>query len=128
MSEASLANRCVVVTGAASGIGEATARAVVREGGSVVIADLQEDKGRALAEELGDAAVFIQTDVTRETDIADAVALAEERYGELYGMVNNAGVWEPSDRSSIRRPRPTITPWQSWPGRRSSASSTPPRP
>ena len=82
----------VVVTGAASGIGEATARGIVRDGGSVVIADLQEEAGRALAEELGAAAVFSRCDVTREEDIAAAVAAAQESFGSLTGMVNNAGI------------------------------------
>lgn len=92
MSKAEFENRCVVVTGAASGIGEATARAVVAEGGNVVIADLQEDKGEALAKELGAAAVFLRTDVSREEDIAAAVELAVTRFGGIHGMVNNAGI------------------------------------
>ena len=81
-----------VVTGAASGIGEATARGLVADGGSVVIADLQEDKGQALAAELGAAAVFQQTDVCQENDIAAAVARAQKEFGLLSGMVNNAGI------------------------------------
>ena len=62
----------VVVTGGASGIGEATVRAIVSEGGKVVIADLQEERGRALVEELGAATRFHFTDVTREEDIERA--------------------------------------------------------
>jgi len=85
-------DKSVVVTGAASGIGEATARGVVREGGRVVIADLQEERGAALADELGPAAVFHKTDVCIEDDIAGAVAAAQREFGALYGMVNNAGV------------------------------------
>jgi NAD(P)-dependent dehydrogenase (short-subunit alcohol dehydrogenase family) len=85
-------NRCVVVTGAASGIGEATARTVIAEGGSVVIADLQEARGQALADELGTNAVFIHTDVTEEKDIEAAVALAQSQFGGIHGMVNNAGI------------------------------------
>lgn len=84
--------QCVVVTGGASGIGEATVRGIVTEGGKVVIADLQQECGQALAAELGEAAVFIKTDVTIEADIAAAVALAESQFGPLTGMVNNAGV------------------------------------
>jgi NAD(P)-dependent dehydrogenase (short-subunit alcohol dehydrogenase family) len=84
--------RSVVVTGAASGIGEATARGVVREGGSVLIADLQDERGAALADELGPAAVFHKTDVSLEDDIAGAVAAAQREFGALYGMVNNAGI------------------------------------
>lgn len=85
-------DHCVVVTGGASGIGEATARALVAEGGRVVIADLQEEAGRALAEELGQSAAFFRTDVTAEDDIAGAVAAAQKKLGPLTGMVNNAGV------------------------------------
>ena len=84
--------QCIVVTGGASGIGEATVRGLVAAGGSVVIADLQEDRGQALVEELGDATLFIKTNVTVEADIAAAVALAESHFGKLTGMVNNAGV------------------------------------
>ncbi len=82
----------IVVTGGASGIGEETTRAIVEEGGRVVIADLQEDRGRALAEEIGDAVIFFQTDVCREEDIAGAVNTAVEQFGSLSGMVNNAGI------------------------------------
>ena len=82
----------VVVTGGASGIGEATVRALVSEGGKVVIADLQEEQGRALVEELGAATRFHLTDVTREEDIEAAVALAVGEFGSLTGMVNNAGI------------------------------------
>lgn len=85
-------NAVVVVTGGASGIGEATARALVAEGGKVVIADLQEDRGTALVKELGDAVRFHRTDVTREQDIAAAVELAVTEFGSLTGMVNNAGI------------------------------------
>ncbi len=85
-------NAVVVVTGGASGIGEATTRALVNEGSKVVIADLQEERGRALAEELGSAVRFQRTDVTREDDIEAAVALAQSEFGTLTGMVNNAGI------------------------------------
>jgi len=85
-------DQCVVVTGGASGIGEATVRSIVEEGGRVVIADLQEERGRALVSELGNATLFYHTDVTREEDIAGAIVLAQKRFGPLTGMVNNAGI------------------------------------
>lgn len=85
-------NRAVVVTGAAGGIGEATARGVVREGGRVVIADLQVEAGQAVADSLGDAARFVRTDVLQEDDIAAAVDTAVREFGALDGMVNNAGI------------------------------------
>lgn len=82
----------VVVTGGASGIGEATVRALVAEGAGVVIADLQVERGESLAKELGDMAGFRRTDVTREQGIAAAIEFARERFGPLTGMVNNAGI------------------------------------
>lgn len=85
-------DQCVVVTGGASGIGEATVRALVAEGANVVIADLQEERGRALVAELGSCSAFYFTDVTREDEIAGAIAMAQREFGPLSGMVNNAGV------------------------------------
>ena len=82
----------VLVTGGASGIGEATVRALVAEGARVVIADLQQERGTSLAAELGEAAAFCQTDVTREADVAAAVAVAGEKYGSLTGTVLSAGI------------------------------------
>lgn len=67
-------------------------RGVVAEGGQVVIADLQPERGESLASDLGNNARFIQTDVTSEQDIIDAIALAEAEFGHLDGMVNNAGI------------------------------------
>lgn len=84
--------QCVVVTGGASGIGEATVRAIVKEGGKVLIADLQEEQGQALAEELGSHALFQKTDVSLEADIITALERANNELGPLTGMVNNAGI------------------------------------
>ena len=61
-----LENKVVLISGGAAGIGAATARLVVREGGKAVLADRDEAKGRALAGELGDAALFVPLDVTDE--------------------------------------------------------------
>jgi NAD(P)-dependent dehydrogenase (short-subunit alcohol dehydrogenase family) len=80
-----------IVTGGASGLGEGTARMLVREGGKVVIADLQVDKGQALAAELGAAATFVRCDVSQETDGRAAVAAAQG-LGKLMGLVNCAGI------------------------------------
>jgi NAD(P)-dependent dehydrogenase (short-subunit alcohol dehydrogenase family) len=78
-----------IVTGAASGIGAAVARAVASRGASVVVADLQEDKGRALADEIGGA--FVKVDVTRTDDIVAAVERAES-LATLRVLVNSAGI------------------------------------
>ena len=78
-----------IVTGGASGLGEGAARMVAAEGGLVVIADLQEDKGRALAGELGGA--FVKCDVSQEEDGRAVVAKATSM-GKLMGLVNCAGI------------------------------------
>jgi len=82
-----------IVTGGASGLGEGTARMLAKNGGKVVIADLQVDKGEALAKELGGAAVaaFVKCDVSQETDGQAAVAQAV-KMGKLMGLVNCAGI------------------------------------
>ena len=78
-----------IVTGGASGLGEGTARMLAREGGKVVIADLQADKGEAIAKELGGA--FVKCDVSSEEDGKAAVAKAVSM-GKLMGLVNCAGI------------------------------------
>jgi NAD(P)-dependent dehydrogenase (short-subunit alcohol dehydrogenase family) len=85
-------NKIVLISGGASGIGAATARLVVREGGKAVLADRDEAKGRALAAELGDAASFVPLDVTDEAAWNKAVAATVERFGGLHGLLNAAGV------------------------------------
>jgi NAD(P)-dependent dehydrogenase (short-subunit alcohol dehydrogenase family) len=84
--------RIAIVTGGASGIGEGTVRRFIAEGASVVIADLQRDRGEQLAAELGPATRFIATDVSLEADVAAAVDLAVSEFGRLDIMFNNAGI------------------------------------
>ncbi len=84
-------NSTIIVTGGASGLGAATARALAAAGGNVVIADVNADAGNALAKELGRAR-FIKTDVTAEADGQAAVALALKEFGGLQGLVNCAGI------------------------------------
>ncbi len=86
-----LENNVAVVTGGASGIGEATTRRFVAEGGKVLIADMQVDLGNQLANELGDSAAFLETNVADETNVQDAVADAVDRWGRLDTIFNNAG-------------------------------------
>lgn len=87
-----LENRVAVITGGASGIGEATVRRFVEEGAACVVADLQVDRGQALAAELGDSARFAEVDVAREADVSAAVDAAVEHFGRLDCVFNNAGV------------------------------------
>jgi NAD(P)-dependent dehydrogenase (short-subunit alcohol dehydrogenase family) len=81
-----------IVTGGASGLGAAVARMVAGEGGRVVIADVKDAEGAALASELGAAARFARTDVTDEASAKAAVAAAVEAFGALSGLVNCAGI------------------------------------
>ena len=81
-----------IVTGGASGLGAATARMITSNGGRAVIADLDEDRGRALASELGVAARFIRTDVTDEASGQAVVAEALDAFGGVHGLVNCAGI------------------------------------
>lgn len=84
-----IAGKVFLVTGGASGLGEGAARALAAAGGRVVIADLQADKGEAVAAELGGA--FVKCDVTQEADGQAAVAKASS-LGKLMGLVNCAGI------------------------------------
>jgi NAD(P)-dependent dehydrogenase (short-subunit alcohol dehydrogenase family) len=86
-----LANKVALVTGGASGIGEATVRLFVAEGASVVIADVQDDRGQRLAGELGARAAYAHADVSREADVQAAVDAAMGRFTRLDCIFNNAG-------------------------------------
>lgn len=81
-----------LVTGGASGLGEAVVRAIVAQGGKAVIADLNESAGQALVAELGDNARFVRCDITSSDDVQAAVAMAEEAFGGLQGSINCAGI------------------------------------
>lgn len=89
-----LSNKIILISGGARGQGAAEARLCVAEGARVVIGDVLEAEGRALAEELGPAAAFVPQDVTRESDWQAAVSAAH-RMGGLHGLVNNAGIYQP---------------------------------
>jgi NAD(P)-dependent dehydrogenase (short-subunit alcohol dehydrogenase family) len=84
-----IAGKVFIVTGGASGLGEGTARMLAKEGGKVVVADVQADKGQVLAAEIGGA--FVKCDVTQEADAQAAVAQAVSM-GKLMGLVNCAGI------------------------------------
>ncbi|TMB19315.1 MAG: 3-hydroxyacyl-CoA dehydrogenase [Deltaproteobacteria bacterium] len=81
-----------IVSGGASGLGEATIRALLAAGGRAVILDRPDSAGERLAGELGTAAAFAPGDVTREADVAAAVGRASERFGAVHVAVSCAGV------------------------------------
>jgi 3alpha(or 20beta)-hydroxysteroid dehydrogenase len=87
-----LQGKVVIVTGGARGMGAATSRLFVAEGAQVAICDLLEAEGAALADELGETAIFCRHDVTSETSWADAVRTTEEAFGPIDVLVNNAGI------------------------------------
>jgi NAD(P)-dependent dehydrogenase (short-subunit alcohol dehydrogenase family) len=87
-----LAAKVAVVTGGASGIGQATAELFVEEGAEVVIADVNDDAGEEVAAKLGEAASFKHTDVSSADEVQAVVDFAVERFGGLHVMVNNAGI------------------------------------
>lgn len=84
--------KVVLVSGGARGMGEDEVRAFVAEGAKVVIGDVLDTEGEALAAELGESAVFVHLDVTDPDAWADALARAEETFGPVTVLVNNAGI------------------------------------
>ncbi|MCY4342186.1 MAG: glucose 1-dehydrogenase [Gammaproteobacteria bacterium] len=86
-----LDGKVAVVTGGASGLGAATVRKFVAEGARVVIADVQQEKGRQLAEGIGPEAVFAFADVCREADVRGMIEVAVAEFGGLDCLFNNAG-------------------------------------
>jgi NAD(P)-dependent dehydrogenase (short-subunit alcohol dehydrogenase family) len=87
-----LSGKIALVTGAARGIGEAIATAFIDEGARVIVTDIEDDAGPALADRLGDEAVYHRLDVREEEDWTRVTQDALERFGRLDVVVNNAGI------------------------------------
>jgi 3alpha(or 20beta)-hydroxysteroid dehydrogenase len=87
-----LSGKVAIVTGGSRGQGAAHARAMVREGARVALTDVRVELGEALAAELGDAAMFIQHDVSKPADWDRVVAATEAAFGPINILVNNAGI------------------------------------
>lgn len=85
-------DKVFLVTGAGSGLGAATARTLAEAGAKVVLADLNREAGEKLAVELGNAAIFVETDVANEASATNAVQMAVSSFGGLHGLVNCAGI------------------------------------
>jgi 3alpha(or 20beta)-hydroxysteroid dehydrogenase len=83
--------KVALISGGAQGMGEAHARMLVAEGAKVVLGDILDDKGKALADDIGDAARYVHLDVTQPDDWKAAVATAVGEFGKLNVLVNNAG-------------------------------------
>ncbi|MDO8372897.1 MAG: glucose 1-dehydrogenase [Polaromonas sp.] len=91
----SLGGRVAIVTGGASGIGAAVARRFINAGATVVLADVQDDRGRRLAEALGPSCHYRRADVSREAEVQQLIQGAHAEHGRLDCLVNNAGVAGP---------------------------------
>ncbi|MEM8662454.1 MAG: SDR family NAD(P)-dependent oxidoreductase, partial [Pseudomonadota bacterium] len=89
---AELKGKVAIVTGGAGGIGKATVELFIQEGATVLIADVQDDRGQALADALGEHAHYVHTDVSDPESVQAAVQTACERFGQLDIMFNNAGI------------------------------------
>ncbi|WP_042149725.1 glucose 1-dehydrogenase [Paucisalibacillus sp. EB02] len=87
-----LDGKVVIITGGARGMGASHARLFVKEGAKVMIADILEEDGQALANELGEHVRFIKLDVTKGENWAEVIALTEKEFGPVNVLVNNAGI------------------------------------
>lgn len=96
-----LSGKVAIITGATSGIGEATARVFAQEGAKLVLAGRSTDKGEALAAELGANVVFQRADVMREADIAALIERARATFGRLDCLFNNAGAPTPGSFETV---------------------------
>ncbi|KAH9605507.1 hypothetical protein KSS87_004676, partial [Heliosperma pusillum] len=96
-----LEGKVAIITGGASGIGECTAKLFAKHGAKVVIADIQDDLGQSICNELGPSATFVHCDVTNEAHVKNVVDYTMAQYGKLDIMHNNAGIGGP--------PKPNIT-------------------
>lgn len=95
-----LDGKVALITGAARGMGESHARRFVAEGAKVVLTDRSEAQGRAVADELGENALFIAHDTTDAGQWADVVAKAEQAFGPITVLVNNAGILGPMAKTA----------------------------
>lgn len=87
-----LQGKVAIITGGASGIGEAAARLFVAEGARVTIADMQDEQGRRVEAELGESALYVRTDVSKGAEVEAMVRKTVERFGCLDTLFNNAGI------------------------------------
>jgi len=87
-----IGDRALLITGGASGLGSACARRLVAGGAKVVLADMARETGAALACELGDRAIFVETDVTSDESVRATLGAAVDRFGALHGAINCAGI------------------------------------
>lgn len=95
-------NKIVLITGASSGIGEATAKVLVQNGAKVVLSARREDRLQALAAQLGENAAYLKSDVTSLEDMQALAALAQEKFGKIDVLFANAGIMPGSNLSQLK--------------------------
>lgn len=94
-------NKVVIITGATSGIGEATARLLAEQGAKVVLSGRREERLEKIAHELGENAVYLKSDVTNVEDMKAIVKLAKERFGKIDVLFANAGIMPAGNMSEL---------------------------
>ncbi len=101
-------NKVILITGASSGIGEASARLLASNGAKVVLSARREDRLRSLAGEIGENAVWLKSDVSNAGDMKALAALAKDRFGKIDVLFANAGIMPGSNMSELR-----VSDWMS---------------
>lgn len=94
-------NKVIIITGATSGIGEATARVLAKHGAKVVLSGRREERLEKLANELGDSAIYLKSDVTNIEDMKAIVKLAKEKFGKVDVLFANAGIMPAGNMSEL---------------------------
>lgn len=97
-----LENKVVIITGASSGIGEETAKVLARNGAKVVLSARREDRLKQLADEIGENAVYLKSDVSNPEDMKALAALAKERFGRIDALFANAGIMPGGNLSELK--------------------------
>jgi NADP-dependent 3-hydroxy acid dehydrogenase YdfG len=92
MTQEHIVNKVVVITGASSGLGAATARKLIQLGAKVVLAARREDQLKAMVKELGDNAIYVITDVSKRADVDNLIQQAIGKFGHIDVLWNNAGI------------------------------------
>lgn len=95
-------NKVVIITGASSGIGEETAKVLAKNGAKVVLSARREDRLQKLADEIGEKAVYLKSDVSNLEDMKELVALGKEKFGKIDALFANAGVMPGGNMSELK--------------------------
>lgn len=107
MTKLRVKDKVALITGAAAGIGKATAELLAQEGAYVILSDICDQLGSEVAKTIGDKAVYWHLDVSKEEEWQKIIQLAEEKYGRLNILVNNAGITGISHTSEVQDPEHT---------------------